>query len=66
MSMSELLDDGNDPNYDAMVEFAKEMQEEAMTFNAVRKGGLREGEIAVISAGVGVGKSMFNEELENA
>jgi archaellum biogenesis ATPase FlaH len=66
MSLAELLDDGNDPNYDAMVEFAKEMQEEAISFTSLREGGARVGELTVITAGEGVGKSIFDEELEYA
>ena len=66
MSLADLLDDGNDPRYDAMVEFAKEMQEEALSFNANKNGGYRKGELTVISAGKGVGKSVFSEERENA
>jgi hypothetical protein len=69
MSLADLLDDGNDPTYEAMQEIAEEMRREALAFNEVRygasqkpvEGGVRAGKLTVVTAGSGVGKSIFNE-----
>lgn len=66
MSMSELLDDGNNAAYDAMVEFCKELEPEAPKLIALKsRGGIRSGELTVFAAGTDVGKSNI-EVLRNA